>query len=295
MEANFLINVLFPILVIVVMFGLGMSLTPDDFKRITVYPKATIIGLTNQLVLLPVIGFLLAYLLNLNPELAVGLIIIAAAPGGTSSNVITHLLEADTALSITLTVLSSLVAFITIPFWVGLALSLFTEGATEAISVPFARIALQVAILTLIPLGAGMLVCYRWPGLAKRTKTLVRVGSGVLLVIAIVSFLIDQNEKLLIYFAQAGLAAVILCIATVSIGYFLARLFALSPATRATIAIETGIQNIPLSLFIAANLLSNPGFAIPTAAYGLMMIVLMAIILVGVVFQWPIFRFGTVK
>ncbi len=289
MEANFLTDIFLPILVIVIMFGLGLNLTIDDFKRVAVYPKAAIIGLFNQLVILPLAGFLLASLFSLSPELAVGIMIVAAAPGGAASNVITHLLEADTALSVTLTALSSLVAFITIPLWVGLALSQFINRA-EAVSVPVVQLSLQVALVTLIPVGLGLFVRSRWPGFFENTKSLVKIGSGVLIIVAIVVFLIDQREDLSHFLVQAGIAAAILCLSTTLLGYGTANLFKLRPATRITIAVETGIQNVPLSLTIAAGILGNPRFAISPAAYGLIMVMLMAVILVGVIARWPILR-----
>jgi len=286
-EANFLTNVFFPFLAMVITFGLGLTLTLDDFKRLVLEPRTVIIGLISQLALLPLVGFGLAYLFGLTPELAVGLIIVAAAPGGTTANMANHLLKADTALSITLTSMSGLVAFLTMPFWISLALAIFMATAGP-VAVPFSRLALPVAILTLIPVGAGLFVGWRWPGLAKRAKPLVSVGSGVLLIIGIGALLIDLRENLVTLLVQAGPVTAALCFSTMLLGYVLASLFRLSQAARRALVVETGLQNIPLALTVAAGILANPRFAIPPAAYSLVMIFLLALILGRVIVSRPV-------
>jgi BASS family bile acid:Na+ symporter len=179
MEPGFIIEVFFPIVVILVMFGLGMSLTPDDFKRVLIYPKAVTIGLINQLVLLPLVAYLLVVIFPLNPELAVGVIIIATAPGGVLSNVITHLAEADTALSVTLTALSSLLAFIIIPLWLSLAI-FWLMDISGPLNVPILQLAVQIAALTLMPIGSGLFVRLQWPGAANSLRISIRFGSILL-------------------------------------------------------------------------------------------------------------------
>lgn len=286
MEANFLTNLFFPFLAMVITFGLGLNLTLDDFKRLVIERKTVIIGLISQLALLPLVGFGLAYLFALTPELAVGLIIVAAAPGGTTANVANHLLKADTALSITLTSMSGLVAFITMPFWISLAQAKFMATAGPVV-VPFSRLALPVALLTLIPVGAGLFVGWRWPDLAKRAKSPINVGSGVMLVIGIAALMIDLRENLVTLLVQAGPVTATLCFLTMLLGYVAASLFRLSQAARLAIVVETGLQNIPLALTVAASILGNPRFAIPAAAYGFVMIFLLALILGRVIVSRP--------
>ncbi len=288
-----MIEMLFPILVVSVMFGLGLSLNTDDFKRVMIKPKAVIIALTHQLVFLPVTAFFLVKLFSLEPELAVGFIIIAAAPGGIISNVLTLLLKGDTALSITLTTLSSIVAIISIPFWVSLALEQFMSGS-ESVSFSAVQLVLPVAVLTLIPLGLGLFIRHRWPAFAETTKPKVRIGSSIFIMIGIAVFLIDQRQNISTYLVQAGLVAVILCLVTTLLGYSSARLFKLRRSTQVTIAVETGIQNIPLAMTIAMmHLGHNPLFAIAPATYGVVMVIVMAVVLVGIMVGWPGFQFST--
>lgn len=293
MEAHSLIEILFPILVILVMFGLGLSLDTGDFKRVMIKPKAVIIALVLQLVFLPVTAFFLVKLFSLEPELAVGFIIIAAAPGGIISNVLTLLLKGDTALSITLTTLSSLIAIISIPFWVSLALDQFMSG-TGSVSFSAVQLVLPVAVLTLIPIALGLFIRRRWPAFADTIKSKMRIGSSVFIMIGIAAFLIDQRQHILTYLVQAGLVAAMLCLLTTLFGYSTARLFKLSRSTQATIAVETGIQNIPLAMTIAMTHLGhNPLFAIAPATYGVITIIVMAVVLAGIIARWPGFQFSS--
>jgi BASS family bile acid:Na+ symporter len=285
MQAGFLIELFLPILTILTMLGLGVSLTVADFKQIFVHPRAVLVGLSNQLLFVPLTGILLALLLPLSPETAVGLLIIAAAPGGVSSNVSTYLLGGNSALSISLTTLSNLAAFITLPFWIRLGLSLFLD-TTVLPSVPLIPIMLQVAILTLIPISLGVFIRNRWPHFAEKMRRPVRMGTAFLLIVAIFGFLLSERENLLNFLAQAGFATLMLCLITLLLGFMSAWLFKLSPRIRITITIESGIQNVPLALTVAASVLANPLIAITPAAYGLVHIFLYTIILVIVFGPW---------
>jgi BASS family bile acid:Na+ symporter len=250
MQASFLTDIFLPILVILGMVGLGTGLGVAEFRIIFVRPKAVLVGLSNQLLVVPLIGILLALLFPLSPELAVGLLIIAAAPGGISSNVSTYLLGGDTALSISLTTLSNLVAFITLPIWVRLGVSLFLDTSVFP-SVPFIPIMLQVAVLTLIPISLGMFIRSRWP----RSARSVRIGTAILLIVAIVGFFLTERENLYDYLVQAGISTLILCLSTLLLGFMSGWLFKLNPRIRMTLALESGIQNVPLALAVAATTL----------------------------------------
>ncbi|MCB9077378.1 MAG: bile acid:sodium symporter [Anaerolineaceae bacterium] len=282
MSASFLTTVFLPIVVMLGMLGLGISLTIEDFKQILVHPKAVLVGLLNQLLFVPLTGFLLALLLPLSPELAAGLIIIAAAPGGVASNVTTFLLEGDSALSISLTTLSNLLAFITLPLWTSLALYLFMDTA-ESISVSLGQIIIQIVVLTLIPIGLGLLLRARWPQLGPKLERPLRVGLALLILVAIVGSLVSESDNVLYYLAEAGAAAIMLCLTTILLGFVSAWLFKLDLRTRITIANEAGIQNVPLALTITATILANPLITIAPAAYGFVQIFLLSIIL-GVAF-----------
>ena len=250
MQASYLTDILLPILTILAMLGLGISLRIDDFKQILVYPKAIIIGLLNQLLFVPLIGILLALMLPLSPELAAGLIIMAASPGGAGSNITTFLINGDSALSISLTTVSNLVAFITLPLWTALGMTLFV-GTTGLASISLGQIIGPVAVITLIPIGIGLLLRARWPQLGPTLKRPLRVGIAFLIIVAIVSSLLAERENLLYYLTQAGIATGLLCLLTVSLGFASARFAGLSLPIRKTIAIESGIQNVPLALTLA--------------------------------------------
>ena len=278
MQASFLTDIFLPILVILGMVGLGTGLGVAEFRIIFVRPKAVLVGLSNQLLVVPLIGILLALLFPLSPELAVGLLIIAAAPGGISSNVSTYLLGGDTALSISLTTLSNLVAFITLPIWVRLGVSLFLYTSVFP-SVPFIPIMLQVAVLTLIPISLGMFIRSRWPRSARIMRHPVRIGTAILLIVAIVGFFLTERENLYDYLVQAGISTLILCLSTLLLGFMSGWLFKLNPRIRMTLALESGIQNVPLALAVAATILANPQIALTPAAYGLVQSLLLIVIL----------------
>ncbi|MCB0195105.1 MAG: bile acid:sodium symporter family protein [Anaerolineae bacterium] len=278
MQASFLTTAFLPILVMLGMLGLGMSLTVTDFKNIFVRPKAVVVGLLNQLLLVPLTGLLLALLLPLSPELAVGLIIIAAAPGGVSSNITTFLLEGDSALSISLTTLSNLSAFITLPLWTGLGLYLFMDTA-RAVSLSLVQIAIQIVVLTIIPIGFGLWLRAKWPNLGPKLERPLRMGLALLIFLAIIGTLVSESDHLLYYLAQAGEATVMLCLITILLGFMSARLFKCDLRTRITIANEAGIQNVPLALTITTTILTNPLIAITPAAYGLVQICLLSMVL----------------
>lgn len=285
MQASFLTDVFLPILTILGMLGLGMNLTAADFEQLLVHPKALFVGLLNQLLLVPVMGILLALVLPLGPELAAGLIIMAAAPGGVGSNVSNYLLGGDDALSVSLTTVSNIVAFITLPLWTALGLYLFT-GATEIASVSLAQIIMPVAVTTLIPISAGISIRKRWPGLDQRLRQPLRMGLALLLIAAIVGFLVDERENLLYYLSRAGAAGVMLCLTTITLGFVSAWLFKFDLRTRITIANESGIQNVPLALMVTATILANPLITITPAAYGLVQITFYAVVMVIAFGPW---------
>ncbi len=292
MESHSALQILFPILVIVVMFGLGLGLTITDFKRVALYPKASIVGLTSQLIFLPLIALLLINIFSLKPQLAVGFIILASVPGGIISNVLTLLLKGDVALSVTLTALSSVIAVVSTPFWVALALSYFIHS-NEPVAISAMQLIFPLAVLTLAPLGLGLFVRNRWPTIVDRCQTAIRMGSSIFIIIGILAFLVGQKENLADSLVQAGLVAATLCVSATLLGYALARLFNLGRSMQGTIAVETGIQNIPLAMTIAVTILGhNPLFAMAPAAYGLITVSLMSVVMVGVFARWPIFRFS---
>jgi BASS family bile acid:Na+ symporter len=259
---------------------MGLGLTLDDFKRILMEPKAVMLGLVAQLILLPMVGFILAGIFPLTPELAVGLVIIAACPGGPTSNLITHLANGDTALSVSLTAISSMITVITIPIIVNLGFVMM-QGQGTAFQLDVLQTIGQVFIIVIIPVSFGMLLRNYFPTFADKMEKPVRIASGIVFVLVLVGVLIKEKGNIVPYFQQAGWLAFVLNIATMSLGYFTAKIFSLNRAQRISISIESGIQNGTLAISIATVILGNTSYAIAPAVYGLLMFVS-----AGVVIYW---------
>lgn len=255
---------------IIIMFGMGLSLTINDFKRVVQYPKAVLIGLINQLVLLPAIGFLLVTTFSMSEEVGIGLILLAACPGGPTSNLIAHLAKGDTALSVSLTAISSVITVITIPIIVNMGFVML-QGKGTAFQLDVAQTIGQVFIIVLIPVSVGMTIRHFKKAFAEKMDRPVRITSGIVFVLVIVGVVISEKENIVPYFQQAGWLALALNIATMAVGYFSARLFKLNIAQRISISIESGIQNGTLAISIATVLLKNTSYAIVPAVYGLLM------------------------
>jgi len=281
METNFLTELLLPVSLGIIMLGMGMSLTPHDFKRVALYPKAAAIGIINQIIILPIVGFLLLLLLPMrSPELAVGIMILAACPGGPTSNLITHISRGDTALSITLTAISSLIVVITIPFIINFSLSFFMQHG-EYVPLPIFDTIIRVLIITILPVAIGMVIRTKAPQFSKVMSTPVKILSGVLLMVVIFAAIMHDKENLVNFFVQAGPVALALNLSMLLIGYYTSRIFNLNVQQSITISIESGIQNGTLGIAIAATLLHNATMTIPPAIYSLIMF-----LTAGVIIAW---------
>lgn len=255
---------------IIIMLGMGLTLVTDDFKRIIVYPKSILVGLVNQLILLPLIGFAIAVVFKLKPEIAIGIMILAACPGGPTSNLIAHLAKGDTALSVTLTALSSFITILTIPFIVNFALEHFLEEG-QMIRLDVLDTIKKIFIIIIIPITIGMMIRrYREP-FALRMGRPVRIASAIVLALVIAGIVVKERENFVSYFQQAGVVALLLNVITMTLGYFSARLFRLTDKRAVSISIESGIQNGTLAITIAVVLLGNTEFAIAPAIYSLLM------------------------
>ncbi len=286
METNFLTDLMLPISLGIIMLGMGLSLTPADFRRVAVYPKAAAIGIINQIIILPLVGFGLLMLIPMRtPELAVGIMILAACPGGPTSNLITHISRGDTALSITLTAISSLIVVITIPLIVNFSLSHFLEVG-EYVPLPVLKTMISVIIITLVPVTIGMFIRAKAQSFAEKMSKPVKIASGVLLFVIILAAILADKENFVNFFQQAGPVALSLNLAMLLVGYFSARLFRLRIDQSITISIESGIQNGTLGIAIAATLLHNPTMTISPAIYSLIMFAT-----AGVIIAWMNLRF----
>jgi len=255
---------------IIIMLGMGLSLVIDDFKRIIVYPKAILVGLVNQMILLPLIGFGIAVVFPLAPEIAIGIMILAACPGGPTSNLIAHLAKGDTALSVTLTALSSFITILTIPFIVNFALVHFLEQG-EIIRLDVMDSIKNIFVIIIIPIIIGMLIRKYAPDFSNKMAKPVRIASAIVLALVIIGIVIKEKENFVSYFQQAGIVALLLNVSTMVVGYFSARLFRITDRRALSISIESGIQNGTLAIAVAVVLLENHEFAIAPAIYSLLM------------------------
>lgn len=257
---------------IIIMFGMGLSLTTDDFKRVFVEPKAILTGLVNQLIFLPLIGFALISVFSVRPEIAIGLIILAACPGGPTSNLITHLAKGDTALSVSLTAISSFVTLLTIPFVINLGLRTVL-GSTTEIQLNVMQTIVQVLVVVVIPVLLGMLVKARRPTFALRMEKPVRTASAIVFVLVLVGVILSEKENIIPYAKEAGFIALMLNVLTIGIAILSARIMKLSLRQALSISIESGIQNGTLAIAIATGLLMNTEYSIAPAIYSLIMFI----------------------
>ena len=272
MQSNLFTAILLPLALAIVMLGMGLSLLPVDFKRITRYPKAVAVGTVCQILLLPLIGALIALVVPMQPEIAVGLIILAVCPGGPSSNLVTYLAKGDVALSVSLTAVSSVITVFTIPLFANLALQYFL-GTNAEIGLPIGSTMLQIFLITLLPTVIGMAIRQQFPDIARRLeKQMSRLAIGLLALI-IVLLLVSESSRLPGFLVQVGIGIVLLNLLAMLTGFLAGKVFRLTPAQQISIAIEVGIQNGTLAIAITAGLLNNPDMAVPAAVYSLFMYV----------------------
>lgn len=259
-----------PPALIIIMFGMGLSLEIADLKRIVKFPKAVAVGLSGQLILLPMLAFLLVALFKPSPAVAVGAIILAACPGGVTSNAYVFTARADLALSVVLTAAASLVTVFTIPLLTIFALDTFMAGAGN-VRLDFWLTVWTLAKLTIIPVGAGMTARMIWPAAAVRAVEVFRKISLALLIAIIIAAIIGAAEDFRKNLAQAGAIAVALNLAAMSMGYLLARVFKLSRIQSVTITFEVGVQNLALAALVTLAVLQRPDLFVFTAIYSLVM------------------------
>ncbi len=271
MESNALTAIMLPLALGIIMLGLGLSLTPADFKRVVVYPKAVFVGLFCQMVLLPVACYFIAKAFGLAPALAVGLMLLSASPGGATANLFSHLAKGDVALNITLTAVNSILSLLTLPFIVNLALRAFMDD-DKTIPLQFSKV-IQVFAIVLVPVALGMAIRHKNLGLATRLDKPVRILSAVFLVLVIVSAVLKERANMLGFFQQVGLAALAFNVVSMAVGYFVPLLVRLPTRQAVAIGMEIGIHNGTLAIAIASSptLLNNSTMAIPPAIYSLIM------------------------
>ena len=267
---GFMVDVVLPLALAFIMLGLGLGLTFDDFARVARRPRDFALGAVCQVVVLPAVAFVLASLWPMAPELALGLMIIAAAPGGVTSNILTAFARGDVALSISLTAVISLLSVVTIPLIVVFSYARFIgEQAGRDISV--AGTAVSVFLIVAVPVLIGLLIRRFAEGFALRVEPASRKLSAVLFVLVLAGAIVQERANIVPYFAEAGLVTLVLNLAMMAIAWLLARMFASGPTQRIAIAIECGLQNGTLAIAVAVLLFGGGLAIVPAATYSLIM------------------------
>lgn len=271
MTADPLLIIFLPAALGIIMLGLGLSLSLADFARVVQFPKPVLVGLVCQILLLPVVCFFIAKGFGLAPALAVGLMLLAASPGGTSANLYSHLAHGDVALNITLTAVNSVIAILTMPIIVNLSLNHFM-AADQTLPLQFGKV-LQVFAIVLGPVAIGMLIKRQMPGFAARMDKPVKILSGLFLLLIIALAIAKDWNTVVTYAPQVGLAALVFNLVSLGVGYWVPRMMKLSLRQSIAIGMEIGIHNGTLAIALALSpaLLNNPTMAIPAALYGFIM------------------------
>lgn len=269
MADNTLLVLFLPIALAVVMAGLGLHLTLADFRRVLATPRAVLVALVVQALLLPPLAFLLCRAFSLPGELALGLILLAASPGGVTANLFSHLARGDVALNISLTAINSLLALLTLPLWTALALSMFL-GAEASVPPPTGKV-VEVALLVIVPVTLGMAIRAWNPTLADAAEKPVRILSSLLLGVLIALAFISEWETVREFAPVVGLACVAFNVVSLLAGYFLPRAMKLAEPQAIAIGFEVGIHNGTLAIFIALEVLGRAQATIAPAIYSLSM------------------------
>ncbi|MEA3405676.1 MAG: bile acid:sodium symporter family protein [Pseudomonadota bacterium] len=283
MSPDLLTKVILPTSLFLIMFGMGLSLKLVDFKEVTKAPKAITVGVIGQMLLLPLIAFTIAVLMQLRPEIAVGLMIIALAPGGATSNMFTYLSKGDVSLSISLTAVVSVITPFTIPIIAVLSMAFFMGDSTE-FSIPIMKTIMQLLVITIVPVALGMLFLARWPNPAAKIEAILKWFSVLFLILIIALIVLKNRDNMADFFAQAGLATLILNMAVLALGFGLAQMTKLNHAQSVSIGFEVGIQNGTLALVVAGTLIGNELMMIPAVTYSLIMF------FTGAAFGWWVNR-----
>lgn len=258
-----------PVALGIIMLGLGLSLTPADFARVLKQPKAVLIALACQLVLLPAICFGLVLLFQLPPVLAVGMMMLAASPGGTTANLYSHLFRGDIALNISLTAVNSVIAVITLPLITNFAIAFF-EPFDDQLGLQWSK-ALEVFAIVLLPVAAGMIIRRFWPKFADRMDRPVRIASVIILVVVIAGAVASNWSLLVDNVARLALITVLFCVISLTVGYLVPRAMKVARRQAVATSFEIGIHNATLAIVIAQSVLGSDELSLPAAVYGVLM------------------------
>jgi len=261
-----------PIALALIMLGLGMGLTTQDFTRVIKQPKDFIVGLVCQMILLPVIAFILIKIFNTPLELALGVMIIASAPGGVTSNVLTRFAQGDVALSVSLTAIISLISIISVPFIVFSSADLLQISYISK-DISMIGISLKMFFVVTLPVIIGMLIKKLATNFITKKTLIIQRISIILFVFVFMAIWVEEWDNIISFIVRAGSIALVLNIVMMVVGYYLAKIFASGIKQRKCISLECGLQNGTLAVFVATQLFDEMVYMVPTAAYALIMFV----------------------
>lgn len=263
-----------PVALGIIMFGLGLSLTPRDFVRVGRQPKAAAVALACQLLLLPAVCFALVLIFRLPPLLAVGMMLLAASPGGTTANLYSHLFRGDVALNISLTAINSVIAVVTLPIIVNLAVAYFQPGDMQ-VGLQLTK-TIEVFMIVLVPVALGMLVRGLKPSFASAMDKPVRIASIIILTLVILGAAASSRDVLMANFQSLAGITVLFCLFSLGIGFIVPRLLKIERPQAIASAFEVGLHNATLAIVIAQSVLHSPEMTLPGAVYGVLMFPLAA-------------------
>ena len=266
-DSSIVALVFLPAALAVIMCSLGLSLTPADFKRVLLYPRGVAIGLANLILISPVLAFGIAELYGLAPELAVGLVLMGSAPGGTMANLLTHIAKGDTALSVTMTAVSSVLAVVTVPLYLGLSIDWFDAGVGDDVSM--AGIVARVFAITVVPLSIGMALRARDPVRVDRLEPRIKKIALSVFALVVAGAIVTEADTIRDNFADLALATLTLNVAAMSVSYVVARVARLDDGQSTAIALELGVHNSTLAIAVATSVADI--LATPAAVYSMFM------------------------
>ena len=270
MEASILSKVVLPASLFIVMLGMGLSMTFSDFRDSSKDVKTLSIGLAMQLLLLPIVAFCLVKIFGVSPILAVGVVVISLCPGGVTSNMYSYLAGGNLALSVSLTAIVSIVSPFTIPIVLGLSMNHFMDSSM-VVTFPAVKMMVTLLQITILPVLIGMAIKNKFPKIADKAESYVKIFSLVLLAVIVMGIIKQNWEKLPSFFQEIGVVCFLLCFVTMGLSYGIAKLTRLQRRDRITIGLEVGIQNGTTGLFITSTLLNDPVMSIPAAVYSIIM------------------------
>jgi bile acid:Na+ symporter, BASS family len=270
-----IITVMLPLALAIIMIGLGLELTLNDFKRVSKHPKAVLIALFCQLVILVGIAFVICKVFNLPALLAVGLMLLAASPGGSTANLFSYLFKGDIALNISLTAINSVIAAFSLPLIMNFSILHFMQE-NQQIALQFSKV-LQVFGIIIIPVGIGMLIRHKAPKFTEKLNKPLRIFAVIFLIAIITLAIYSERQNIATYLTQVGLATALFCALSLAIGYFVPKLLGINSTQARACAFEIGIHNSTLAMTIALTVLGNPTIAMPAAVYSIFMYIFAAL------------------